>query len=55
MAPFLVGAVRVTAVGSMAGWQVVLVAIGPLLAAAAAAVFVDRKLAGRGGVTATTA
>jgi hypothetical protein len=55
VAPLLVGTVRVTAVGSMAGWQVVLIAIGPLLAAAAAVVFVDRELAGRCGGTATTA
>ena len=55
VAPLLVGTVRVTAAGRWAGWQIVLIAIGPPLAAAAAAVFVDRKLAGRRGVTATTA
>lgn len=55
VAPLLVGTVRVTAAGSMTGWQIVLISIGPPLAAAAPAVFVDRKLADRRGVTATTA
>ena len=39
----------------VAGWQVALIAIGAALAAAAAAVFLDRKLAGRRRATATTA
>ena len=55
VAPLPAGTVRVIAAGSMAGWQIVLIAIGAALAAAAAAVFVDRKLADRRGVTATTA
>jgi hypothetical protein len=38
--------------GGMAGWQIILIAVGAALAAAAAAVFLDRKLAGRRGVTA---
>jgi len=41
--------------GGMAGWQVALIAIGAALAAAAVAVFLDRKLAGRRRATATTA
>ena len=41
--------------GGMAGWQIALIAAGAALAAAAAAVLLDRKLAGRRGVTATTA
>jgi MFS family permease len=47
--------VRVISVGGMAGWQVALIAAGAALAAAAAAVLADRKLAGRRSVTATTA
>jgi hypothetical protein len=39
----------------MAGWQITLIAIGAALAAAAVAVFLDRKLAGRRRATATTA
>ena len=39
----------------MAGWQVALIAVGAALAAAAAAVFLDRKLAGRRRATVTTA
>ena len=45
------GTVRVISTGGMAGWQVALIAVG----AALAAVLLDRKLAGRRGVTATTA
>jgi hypothetical protein len=45
----------VISAGGMAGWQVALIAAGAALAAAAAAVFADRKLAGRRGATATTA
>jgi hypothetical protein len=41
--------------GGMAGWQITLIALGAALAAAAAAVLLDRKLAGRRGATATTA
>ena len=41
--------------GGMAGWQIALIAAGAALAAATAAVFADRKLAGRRTVTATTA
>jgi len=47
--------VRVITAGGMAGWQVALIAIGAALAAAAAAVFLDRKLDGRRRATATTA
>ena len=39
----------------MAGRQITLIALGAALAAAAAAVLLDRKLADRRGVTATTA
>jgi hypothetical protein len=48
-------AVRVISTGGMAGWQITLIAVGAALAAAAAAVLLDRKLAGRRGATATTA
>ena len=41
--------------GGMAGWQIALIAVGAALVAAAAAVFLDRKLAGRRRATATTA
>ena len=41
--------------GGMAGWQIALIAAGGALAAATAAVFADRKLAGRRSITATTA
>jgi hypothetical protein len=47
--------VRVISTGGMAGWQVALIAVGAALAAAAAAVLLDRKLAGRRRATATTA
>ena len=47
--------VRLITAGGMAGWQVALIAAGAALAAAAAAVFLDRKLAGRRRATATTA
>jgi hypothetical protein len=47
--------VRVITTGGMAGWQIALIAVGAALVAAAAAVLVDRKVAGRRGVTATTA
>ena len=39
--------VRVISTGGMAGWQVALIAVGAALAAAAAAVLLDRRLAGR--------
>ena len=39
---------RTVVVGGMAGWQIALIAFGAALAAAAAAVVLDRKLAGRG-------
>ncbi|HYB47509.1 MAG TPA: hypothetical protein VED20_09160 [Streptosporangiaceae bacterium] len=41
--------------GGMAGWQVALIATGAALAAAAAAVLLDRRLAGHRRATATTA
>ena len=47
--------VRLVSTGGMAGWQIALIAVGAALVAAAAAVLVDRKVAGRRGVTATTA
>ena len=47
--------VQVISTGGMAAWQVALIAAGAALAAAAAAVFLDRKLAGRRRATATTA
>jgi hypothetical protein len=47
--------VRVISTGGMAVWQIALIAIGAALVAAAAAVLLDRKLASRRGVTATTA
>jgi MFS family permease len=47
--------VQVISTGGMAGWQVALIAVGAALAAAAAAVLADRKLAGRRRATATTA
>ena len=46
---------RVITSGGMAGWQIALIAVGAALVAAAAAVLVDRKVADRRGVTATTA
>jgi hypothetical protein len=48
-------AVQVISTGGMAGWQVAVIAAGVALAAAAAAVFLDRRLAGRRRATATTA
>ena len=41
--------------GGMAGWQIALIAVGAALVAAAAAVLLDRKLAGRRRAPATTA
>ena len=55
LAPVPAGTVQVISTGGMAGWQVALIAAGAALAAAAAAVFLDRKLAGRRRATATTA
>jgi hypothetical protein len=46
--------VRVVATGGMPGWQITLIALGAALAAAAAAVFLDRKLVGRRNTAATT-
>jgi hypothetical protein len=53
--PVPAATVRVISTGGMAGWQVTLIAVGAALAAAAAAVLLDRRLAGRRGATATTA
>ena len=39
--------VQMVTTGGMAGWQITLIAIGAALAAAAAAVLLDRKLASR--------
>ena len=51
IAPVRATTVHVISVGGMAGWQIVLIAAGAALAAAAAAVFADRRLAGRRTVT----
>jgi hypothetical protein len=47
--------IHVITTGGMAGWQIALIAVGAALAAAAAAVLADHKLAGRRGATASTA
>lgn len=44
----------VISTGGMTGWQITLIAVGAALAAAAAAVFLDRKLVGRRHTTATS-
>jgi hypothetical protein len=54
LAPARAATVQVLSTGGMAGWQIALIAAGAALAAAAAAVFADRKLAGRRSITATT-
>jgi len=55
VAPVRAATVHVLSAGGMASWQIALIAAGAALAAATAAVFADRKLAGRRTVTATTA
>jgi ABC-type Co2+ transport system permease subunit len=55
LAPGAASTVRVISTGGMAGWQIALIAVGAALVAAAAAVLLDRKLAGRRGAPATTA
>jgi MFS family permease len=55
IAPVRAATVQVISTGGMAGWQIALIAAGAALAAATAAVFADRKLAGRRSITATTA
>jgi len=45
---------RTVVVGGMPGWQIALIAAGAALVVAAAAVLLDRKLAGRRGAPATT-
>jgi hypothetical protein len=55
LAPGQASPVPVIATGGMAGWQIALIAVGAALVAAAAAVFLDRRLAGRRGAPATTA
>jgi hypothetical protein len=47
--------VRVISAGGMSGWQIVPITVGPTLAAAAAAVPLDGRRAGRRRATATTA
>jgi hypothetical protein len=47
VAPVPATTVRVITTGGLAGWQVTLIALRAALAAAAAAVLLDRKLAGR--------
>jgi hypothetical protein len=46
--------VRTVVLGGMPGWQIALIAIGAALAAAAAAVLLDRARAGRRRLAATT-
>jgi hypothetical protein len=50
-----VPAVRVVTAGGMAGWQITLIALGAALAAAVVAVLLDRTLAARRAISATTA
>jgi hypothetical protein len=47
--------VRVVNTGGMAGWQIILIAIGAAVVAAVAAVLLDRTLAARRATSATTA
>jgi hypothetical protein len=47
--------VRVISTSGMAGWQITVIDLGAAPAAAAAAVLLDRKLAGRSGTTAASA
>ncbi|HEY7879932.1 MAG TPA: hypothetical protein VID31_03760 [Streptosporangiaceae bacterium] len=47
VAPVPATTVRVITAGGLAGWQITLIVLGAALAAAAAAVLLDRKLAGR--------
>ena len=47
--------VHTVVVGGTPGWQIALIAIGAALVAAAAAIVLDRTLAGRRGVTTTSA
>jgi hypothetical protein len=54
IAPVPAATTGVITTGGMAGWQVALIAVGAALAAAAAAVLLDRKLAGRRGATTTS-
>jgi len=53
--PLAPATVRVISTGGLAGWQIALIAIGAALVAAAAAVLLDRTLAGRRGATTTSA
>ena len=46
VAPVPATTVRVITTGGLAGWQITLIVLGAALAAAAAAVLLDRKLAG---------
>ena len=46
-------AVRVVTAGGMAGWQITLIALGPALAAAIAAVMLDRARTARMAASAT--
>jgi hypothetical protein len=55
VAPGAASPVQVIATGGMAGWQIALISVGAALVAAAVAVLLDRKLAGRRGAPATTA
>jgi hypothetical protein len=54
-APVPATTIRVINAGGMASWQITLIAVAAALVAAAAAVLLDRKLAGRRGATVTTA
>ena len=53
--PLAPATVRVITTGGMAGWQITLIALAAALAAATAAVFIDRAGAARRAAPATTA
>jgi hypothetical protein len=53
-APASAATSRVVTVGGMAGWQIILIAVGAALVAATAAVLLDRTLAVRRAASATT-
>jgi hypothetical protein len=55
LAPVLPATGRVVIVGGMAGWQIILIAFGAALIAAAAAVLLDRTLAARRAASVPTA
>lgn len=55
VAPVPASTVRVITTGGIAGWQIILIAVGAALAAAVAAVLLDRKVAVQRRATAATA